>query len=76
MKTSIKSRGFAAILALTFAVVAATGGTAFADYHHDGYRHDAHGYWDNHHAYHHYAYYHQHRGYWGYQNGVRIFINL
>ncbi len=64
----------ALILALTLA--STTQGWADGPYHHGNYRHDAHGYWDNHHAYRHYAYWHNYRGYWGNENGVQVFFIL
>jgi len=64
-------RGFLAA-AVTVTLMLATAAPSRAD----GYRHDDHGYWDNHHSYHHYDYYQNHRGYWDERNGVRIFINI
>lgn len=69
------------MLAALVATLFFTGGSqAWADhpqhFHHGHYRHDAHGYWDEHHAYHHYVYWHSHPGYWGYDNGVQVFFIL
>jgi len=77
MKTLTKSRSYLAVIALALTMALASSSQVWADqYHYGNYRHDGHGYWDDHHAYHHYAYWHSHHGYWGYQNGVSVFFIL
>jgi hypothetical protein len=75
MKTTILNSNRSFLLAALIAAFAlGTVGQAMAD---DGpYRHDAHGYWDEHQGYHHFDTYHNHHGYWHENNGVRIFINV
>jgi len=64
---------FLALAAVTVTLMLAAATPSLAD---GPYRHDDHGYWDDHHHYHAFDYYQNHRGYWDERNGVRIFINL